>query len=112
MAAYGGGTGISVPLPLRSVGLPPYLELGLLYKVRLLPEHRGESSSAWLCAPTLSRIPLSANHHGIVPKSFPASEILQLLRGDSGRDPHIARTLTSIFSYNRHVDRILPYTDE
>lgn len=35
VAAYGGGTGISVPLPLRSLGLPPYLELGLIYKVRL-----------------------------------------------------------------------------
>ena len=32
MAAYGGGTGVSVPLPLRALGLPPYLELGLLYK--------------------------------------------------------------------------------
>ncbi|KAK9917197.1 hypothetical protein WJX75_001761 [Coccomyxa subellipsoidea] len=36
VAAYGGGTGISVPLPLRSVGLPPYLELGLLYKVYMV----------------------------------------------------------------------------
>jgi hypothetical protein len=32
VAAYGGGTGVSVPLPLRALGLPPYLELGLLYK--------------------------------------------------------------------------------
>ncbi|BDA50583.1 UDP-N-acetylglucosamine-dolichyl-phosphate N-acetylglucosaminephosphotransferase [Coccomyxa sp. Obi] len=36
VAAYGGGTGISVPLPLRSLGLPPYLELGLIYKVYMV----------------------------------------------------------------------------
>ena len=30
IAAYGGGRGVSVPLPLRALGLPPYLELGLL----------------------------------------------------------------------------------
>ena len=33
MSAYGGGTGIAVPLPLQSLGLPGYLELGVLYKV-------------------------------------------------------------------------------
>lgn len=32
VAAYGGGTGVSVPLPLRSMGLPPYVELGVIYK--------------------------------------------------------------------------------
>jgi hypothetical protein len=32
IAAYGGGRGVSVPLPLRALGLPPYLELGLLYQ--------------------------------------------------------------------------------
>ena len=36
MAAYGGGTGVSVPLPLRALGLPPYLELGLLYKAYMV----------------------------------------------------------------------------
>ena len=33
VSAYGGGTGIAVPLPLQSLGLPGYLELGVLYKV-------------------------------------------------------------------------------
>ena len=33
VSAYGGGTGIAVPLPLQSLGLPGYLELGILYKV-------------------------------------------------------------------------------
>ncbi len=33
VSAYGGGTGIAVPLPLQSLGLPGYLELGFLYKV-------------------------------------------------------------------------------
>ena len=36
VAAYGGGTGVSVPLPLRALGLPPYLELGLLYKAYMV----------------------------------------------------------------------------
>ena len=36
MSAYGGGTGIAVPLPLQSLGLPGYLELGLLYKVYMV----------------------------------------------------------------------------
>ena len=36
VAAYGGGTGVSVPLPLRACGLPPYLELGLLYKAYMV----------------------------------------------------------------------------
>lgn len=36
MAAYGGGTGIAVPLPLQSLGLPGYLELGVLYKVYMV----------------------------------------------------------------------------
>ena len=36
MVAYGGGTGVAVPLPLRGVlGLPGYLDLGPLYYVRL-----------------------------------------------------------------------------
>ena len=35
MVAYGGGTGIAVPLPLRgALGLPGYLDLGPLYYVR------------------------------------------------------------------------------
>jgi UDP-N-acetylglucosamine--dolichyl-phosphate N-acetylglucosaminephosphotransferase len=34
LAAYSGGTGISVPKPLQAwAGLPPYMELGVLYKV-------------------------------------------------------------------------------
>jgi UDP-N-acetylglucosamine--dolichyl-phosphate N-acetylglucosaminephosphotransferase len=34
--AYGGGTGVVVPLPLRTLGLPPYLELGILYKLYMV----------------------------------------------------------------------------
>ena len=34
--AYGGGTGISIPKPLRVVGLPTYLELGLLYRIYIV----------------------------------------------------------------------------
>lgn len=50
VAAYGGGTGISVPLPLRSLGLPPYLELGLIYKVclpqqQVLPHARDDHAT-------------------------------------------------------------------
>ena len=36
VSAYGGGTGIAVPLPLQSLGLPGYLELGVLYKVYMV----------------------------------------------------------------------------
>ncbi len=36
VSAYGGGTGIAVPLPLQSLGLPGYLELGILYKVYMV----------------------------------------------------------------------------
>lgn len=36
LMAYGGGTGISIPKPLRGLGLPGYLELGLLYKVYMV----------------------------------------------------------------------------
>lgn len=36
MSAYGGGTGIALPLPLQSLGLPGYLELGILYKVYMV----------------------------------------------------------------------------
>lgn len=35
--AYGGGTGISIPKPLRhTFGLPSYLELGLLYRAYIV----------------------------------------------------------------------------
>lgn len=35
--AYGGGTGVVVPLPLRSLlGLPSYLELGIIYKAYMV----------------------------------------------------------------------------
>ena len=34
--AYGGGTGISIPKPLRVLGLPTYLELGLLYRIYIV----------------------------------------------------------------------------
>lgn len=30
--AYGGGTGVSIPKPLVALGLPAYLELGILYR--------------------------------------------------------------------------------
>jgi len=30
--AYGGGTGVSVPKPLIALGLPGYVELGVLYR--------------------------------------------------------------------------------
>ena len=30
--AYGGGTGVSVPKPLVALGIPSYIELGLLYR--------------------------------------------------------------------------------
>lgn len=37
VVAYGGGTGISVPKPLRGfAGLPAYLELGFLYKIYMV----------------------------------------------------------------------------
>lgn len=37
VVAYGGGTGISVPKPLRGIaGLPGYLELGILYKIYMI----------------------------------------------------------------------------
>ena len=37
VVAYGGGTGVSVPKPLRGVaGLPDYLELGVLYKMYMV----------------------------------------------------------------------------
>ena len=36
VTAYGGGTGVAVPLPLQSLGLPGYLELGILYKVYMV----------------------------------------------------------------------------
>ena len=36
MSAYGGGTGVALPLPLQSMGLPGYLELGGLYKVYMV----------------------------------------------------------------------------
>ena len=36
MSAYGGGTGVALPLPLQSLGLPGYLELGALYKVYMV----------------------------------------------------------------------------
>lgn len=34
--AYGGGTGVSVPKPLVALGLPGYLELGILYRVYIV----------------------------------------------------------------------------
>jgi hypothetical protein len=34
LVAYSGGTGVAVPKPLQGFGLPAYLELGILYKVR------------------------------------------------------------------------------
>lgn len=33
LAAYSGGTGIAIPKPLHALGLPGYMELGVLYKV-------------------------------------------------------------------------------
>lgn len=36
LVAYGGGTGVSIPKPLRHYGLPGYVELGLLYKVYMI----------------------------------------------------------------------------
>ena len=36
MSAYGGGTGVALPLPLQALGLPGYLELGGLYKVYMV----------------------------------------------------------------------------
>ena len=42
IVAYGGGTGIAVPLPLRGLlGLPGYLDLGPLYYVRAPWQHIG-----------------------------------------------------------------------
>jgi UDP-N-acetylglucosamine--dolichyl-phosphate N-acetylglucosaminephosphotransferase len=39
LAAYSGGTGVAVPKPLQAwAGLPPYMELGILYKVGGLAE--------------------------------------------------------------------------
>lgn len=34
--AYGGGTGVAVPKPLISLGLPGYIELGVLYRVYIV----------------------------------------------------------------------------
>lgn len=40
LAAYSGGTGIAVPKPLQAwLGVPLYLELGILYKVRVWTRH-------------------------------------------------------------------------
>ncbi|KAG2451673.1 hypothetical protein HYH02_003453 [Chlamydomonas schloesseri] len=36
LVAYSGGTGIALPKPLAALGLPAYLELGLLYKVYMV----------------------------------------------------------------------------
>ena len=36
LTAYGGGTGVAIPKPLRYVGLPGYLELGILYKAYMV----------------------------------------------------------------------------
>lgn len=36
LVAYSGGTGIALPKPLAALGLPPYLELGILYKVYMV----------------------------------------------------------------------------
>ncbi len=37
VVAYGGGTGVSVPKPLRGIaGLPSYLELGFIYKIYMV----------------------------------------------------------------------------
>lgn len=44
LAAYSGGTGVAVPKPLQAwLGLPFYLELGVLYKVRRRP------TESWDC---------------------------------------------------------------
>ena len=36
LTAYGGGTGVAIPRPLRVLGIPAYLELGLLYRGYML----------------------------------------------------------------------------
>ena len=47
LVAYSGGTGVSIPKPLRGIlGLPDFLELGFLYKVREVPGPCFEASSS------------------------------------------------------------------
>ena len=36
LTAYGGGTGVAIPKPFRYLGLPGYLELGILYKAYMV----------------------------------------------------------------------------
>jgi len=48
VSAYGGGTGIAVPLPLQLLGLPGYLELGILYKVSSHPHIACFRSNDWV----------------------------------------------------------------
>ena len=36
LVAYSGGTGVAVPKPLQAYGLPPYVELGVLYKAYMV----------------------------------------------------------------------------
>lgn len=48
LAAYSGGTGIAVPKPLQAwAGLPPYMELGVIYKV---------SATGWCCTCSRTRL--------------------------------------------------------
>jgi len=54
VSAYGGGTGIAVPLPLQLLGLPGYLELGILYKVSSHPHIARFQSNDWVNGSKLS----------------------------------------------------------